>query len=101
MNPPTGPEYDVPISGAVRDLLVRLHDEAAADGRRTEFLTALKSISRRLRTDPAGFGEELFDLRALHLTINVAVVYPLVVEFGIYEDRRLVFIRTFRYVTPA
>lgn len=98
MNPPPGPEYEVPISGAVRDLLVRLSDQAAADGRRTEFLAALNTISRRLRTDPTGFGEEVFDLRALRLTVKVAVILPLAVEFGVYPDRRLVFIRTFRYV---
>jgi hypothetical protein len=98
MNPPPDPEYDVPISGAVRDLLTRLQDEAVAAGRRGPFLAALNSISRRLRTDPATFGEEVFDLRALRLTIRVAVVIPLAVEFGVYPDRRLVFVRTFRYI---
>ncbi len=47
------------------------------------------------------FGEELFDLRGLRLTIKVGVVLPIAVEFGIYEERRQVFVRDFRYVSPG
>jgi hypothetical protein len=102
MNPPSpGPGFEVSISGTTRELLVRLHDEATTDGRRAEFLTALRSISTRLQTDPVTFGEELFDLRGLQLTVKVAAVLPLAVEFGVYLERRLVFVRTFRYIRPS
>jgi hypothetical protein len=37
----------------------------------------------------------------LKLTIRVAVVLPLVAEFGVHVERRLVHIRTFRYVPPG
>jgi len=93
--------FEVPISGAIRELLIRIHDQAANEGQRDEFLVALRSISSRLRTDPVTFGEEVFDLKSLHLTIKVAVILPLTVEFGVYLDRRLVFIRSFRYIPPA
>ncbi|MBY0512284.1 MAG: hypothetical protein K2P78_00020 [Gemmataceae bacterium] len=95
------PGYEVSISGAVRERLILAHDEAAAAGRRTEFLAALRDVSRRPRTDPTTFGVELFDLRALRLTVRVAAVLPLAVEFGVYTDRRLVFVRTFRYIPPG
>ncbi len=101
MTPPPGPDYDVPISGATRELLTRLHSHAVSDGRGDEFLTALRTISARLRTDPVTFGEEVFDLPALRLTVKVGVVLPVVAEFAVYPDRRLVFIRTFRYVAPG
>jgi hypothetical protein len=100
MNPPDQP-YEVPVSRSIRELLLRLHDEAARAGRRAEFLAAVKRISRRLRTDPGSFGEELFDLPALRLTVKVGVVLPVAVEFGVHADRRIVFIRTFRYVEPG
>lgn len=100
MNPP-GPDYEVAISAATRELLVRLHDEAARDGRRAEFLDALRTISARLRTDPVTFGEEVFDLPALQLTVKVGVVLPVAVEFAPYPARRLVFVRTFRYTRPS
>lgn len=101
MNPPQGHGYRVSLSEAVRGLLVRLHDEASGRGSRAEFAAALRTMTTRLRTDPTSFGEELFDPRALRLTIKVAVVLPLAVEFGVYEERRLVFVRTFRYISPG
>jgi hypothetical protein len=101
MTPPPDPGFEVSISGATRELLTRLHDAAAADGRKPDFLAALRTISQRLRTDPVSFGEELFDLQSLRLTVKAAVVLPLAVEFGVYAGRRLVFVRTFRYITPG
>ena len=101
MNPPSDPGFQVSISGATRELLVRLRDQATRAAQRDEFLRALRTISERLRTDPVAFGEELFDLRALHLTVKVGIVLPVVVEFGVYVERRMVFVRTFRFVPPA
>lgn len=91
------PGYEVPLSGAIQELLFRLLTKADADGRRLEFL-AFKAVAQRLCTEPEAFGEEVFDLAALHLTIKVGVILPLAVEFGVHSERRLVIIRTFRYV---
>jgi hypothetical protein len=103
MNPPAdpGPGFSVSISTATAELLRQLHDQAAADGLRDRFLAALQRITDRLSADPVSFGEELFDLPAMHLTLKVAVVLPIAVEFGVYLDRRMVFVRTFRYLPPA
>jgi hypothetical protein len=101
MNPSDDSGYQVSISGAVRELLIRLTDTATASGLRDEFLAALRLISERLRTDPVSFGEEVFDLSGLRLTVKVGVVLPIAVEFAVYPDRRLVFVRTFRYVPPG
>jgi hypothetical protein len=54
-----------------------------------------------LRTDPTTYGEELFDLRVMQLTIKVGVALPLAVEFGVYLERRQVWVRTFRFVQPG
>jgi hypothetical protein len=43
----------------------------------------------------------VFDLRTLGLTVKVGVVLPVTVEFAAYPERRLVFVRTFRYVRPG
>lgn len=101
MNPTPEPDFEVSISGAVRDLLSRLRDQADDAGQRDQFLAALRTITTRLRRDPLAFGEEVFELRALRLTVKVGVVLPVAVEFAIYPDRRLVFVRTFRYVSPG
>jgi hypothetical protein len=91
-------KFNVPISGAIHDLILMLDRRAHADGRRAEFLAALKIISHRLQTDPHGFGEEVYDLPKLKITIKVAVVRPLAVEFGIYPSGDTVHIRTLRYI---
>jgi len=101
MNPPHGPGYHVSLSVAVRESLVRLRHEAAGRGSLGAFLIAFRTITTRLSTDPVAFGEELYDLHALHLTFKLAVVLPLAVEFGVYVERRLVFVRGFRYISPG
>ena len=95
-----GPEFEVGISGAVRERLVRLHRHAVVDERGDAFLAALDAIVARLRTDPVSYGEELFDLRAMKVTVKLAVRYPVAIEFAVYPDRRQVFVRTFRYLAP-
>jgi len=59
-------------------------------------VAALKTISFRLQNDPVNFGEETFDLLALKITVKVAVVRPLAVEFGIHPTANTIWIRSFR-----
>ena len=103
MNPPpgSGPGFTVSMSAATAQQLRDLHTEATADGRGAEFVDAMRQVSDRLRSDPVKFGEDLFDLRGLRLTVKVGVVFPLVVEFGVYADQRIVFVRSFRYAPPG
>lgn len=92
------PEFEVSMSFATRELLRGAFNAARSDGRGADFVTALRTMLNRLQSNPIEFGEELFDLRSLNLTVKIAVVLPIVVEFGLYTERRLVFIRTFRYL---
>lgn len=94
-------DFEVSISGTTRELLTRLRDQAALLGLRNQFIAALRTILSRLRTDPMTYGEEVFDLRVMQLTIKVGVELPLVVEFGVYSERRQVWVRTFRFITPS
>jgi hypothetical protein len=95
-----GQPFDVPVSGAVADLVRRLHDEAVRDGRAAEFLSALRAITDQLRTSADTFGEELFDLPGLGLTVRVAVVLPLAVRFTVHPGR-LVTIGSVTYRRPG
>jgi hypothetical protein len=99
MNPPG--DFEVSVSGVTRELLIRLHDQAAEAGLRLEFLAAVRAVLSRLRANPDEFGEELFDLRVLRLTVKVGVVLPAAVEFVVIPERRLVVVRTFRFVPPG
>jgi hypothetical protein len=79
---------------------VRLYRHAVVDGQGDEFLAALDATVSRLGSDPLTFGEELFDLRAMKVTVRIAVRYPLVIEFATFADRRQVFVRAARYIGP-
>lgn len=94
------PEYEVGISGAIRERLVRLYRHAAIDGRGDAFIAALEAVVARLCSDPLTDGEELFDLRAMNVAVKLAVRYPLVVEFAALPDRRQVVVRAARYLGP-
>lgn len=98
MSRETGPEFSVNMSSATRERLTELQLRAATDGLRAQFLAALRMILDRLRADPTSYGEELFDLKVMQLTIKVAVEYPVAVEFGVYTESRQVLVRSFRYL---
>src|SRR2546430_96280 len=86
--------FQVEISAAIAEALRQLQHRASRESRGKVFLLALRKIVDRLRTDPARFGEPLYRLSALRLQIRCAVVRPLAVDFGVYEDRPLVFIKS-------
>ena len=94
------PRFDVPISGAVADLLRRLFAEAVRDGRRHEFVAAFRTITTRLETSADTFGEEIFDLPGLGGTLRMAFVAPLSVHFTVHPGQRLVTLGTFAYARP-
>jgi hypothetical protein len=100
MNPP-GPRHFVSVSPAVRERLRQESVAAATDGRLAPFLTALRVATQRLEDDPTVFGEELYDLPALQLTVRIGVILPLAVEFAPHATQPIVFVRSFRYVVPG
>jgi len=89
------------VPGHVREALKQLHRKEANAGRREQFLSAMRTIAKRLRDDPLRFGEPLYRLPALKLLVCVAAsVPPLVVDFGVHQTRPLVIIRGVRGTSP-
>ena len=91
----------VPLSGAVSELVRRLHEEAAQDGRGAEFVSAFRTITTRLRAAADTFGEELYDLPRLRLTVRFGCVLPVSVRYTVHPAQRLVTIIRFEYVRPG
>ena len=54
---------------------------------------ALHLLKRRLQTSPGNLGEPLYRLAALRMQIRTVVLGPLAVDFGVCEDRPVVFIK--------
>lgn len=93
--------FRVPITGALRERLIQIGEEARAAGLHKQFLASIRMVSDRLRFNPLQFGEEIFDLKALKLTVRVGVALPVAVEFGVYLEQHLVIVRSFRFVPPG
>jgi hypothetical protein len=85
--------YKVIPTGVARRLLKQRHLEAIQTGRGAPFLAAFRQIIERLRKEPLVFGEPLYRLKALQLEIRQGIVLPLVVDYAVDEQRRLVYIR--------
>jgi hypothetical protein len=87
--------YQISISGQTGAHLKDLHAQAASGGTGPQFLNALRQIHERLKTAPQEFGEPQYRLPALGLTMFKAVVIPLVVFYGVHDEKPLVFITHF------
>jgi hypothetical protein len=89
---PSPPEpYRVSYSGRVRDALRDLVERARRVGKDREVLAAVREIDQRLHIYPQ-FGQPLRDLTIEPARIWIAVVAPLVVQYVLDEDRRLVMV---------
>jgi hypothetical protein len=85
--------YEVHISGAISRTPRRIQRQASSEGRGQATLAAFRQIVQRLQDDPLHFGEPLYRLPALRLRIRHAAIRPLFIDFGVYQDKPLVFVR--------
>jgi hypothetical protein len=85
--------YDVRLSKEIKETIKRLHHQAAYESQGHRFLASLRVIYHRLRQDPKNFGEPLYRLPALKLMIYQVVVSPVVVNYGVHEEKPLVFLK--------
>lgn len=93
MTEPGRPPYEVHFSRAVAERLRRLQRRASRAGRGDLLIHALRTIVHRLRHEPLTFGEPLYRLPALRLQVRCAVVRPLVIDFGVHEDRPVIYVK--------
>lgn len=91
-----GPPYAIIMSQAIRLIVKGLHAEAMGLGRGNDFVRALRQIINWLRMEPSKFGEPLYSLPALSLTVRHGMVGPLVVFYGVHNEKALVFVTGFK-----
>ena len=85
--------YRVESSVQIARTLKEMHQAAPTVEAAAPLLGALKVIMERLRNDPEGFGEPVYRLANMRLRVRVGIIKPLVVEYGVYEEKPLVFIK--------
>ena len=78
----------------------RIHRQAARRGQGKLVTRAFRQIVRRLRLHPFQVGEPVYRLPGLRMQIRRTIIRPLVVDFGVCEDRPLVFIKGVRLLSP-
>jgi hypothetical protein len=95
MSTGNGPQFrwQVHLSQVVAQSLYGLQYRAAAEGRDEAALAALRSIIDRLKTDPTDFGEPLYRLPGMNVELRTAAIRPVVMDFAVSAERRLVFIK--------
>jgi hypothetical protein len=90
--------YHVIMSALTKASVLLLHKQAADLGNGQQFLDAFRKITSRLRNDPLDFGEKLYHLPALRLQVFLAASHGLAVDYAVHAERRLVFIRGFKFL---
>jgi hypothetical protein len=87
-------EFDVGFSASVRKTLRSLQRQASREGRGAAFLSAMRAILDRLRTDPREAGEPFYPLPALRVYLRGIAIRPAYVDYAVHETERKVFIRS-------
>ncbi|HZU34476.1 MAG TPA: hypothetical protein VFA18_01135 [Gemmataceae bacterium] len=97
MSEPNGPpEFKVVLAQYLKERADQLHDAAEEYGLGNRFIEALKVIDDALRREPRAFGDPVFRLPALRLTVFIRAVFPLAVDYGVHDKLPLVIVRGFR-----
>jgi hypothetical protein len=92
-------EYQVHNSGAIARAFLQLQHRAIREGRGTEMLSAAREIYEHLRRHPNEFGEPLYRLPNLCMSVRNGVIRPLYIDYAVCEDRPLVFIKAVRLLS--
>jgi hypothetical protein len=95
------PRYQVHGSEAIAQALRQIQRRAAREGQGEEVLSAFRGIAHQLGRDPLTVGEPLYRLPALRLHIRSVAIWPLVVDYGVCEDRPFVFLRAVKLLSKA
>src|SRR5262249_8529621 len=93
--------YVIDFFEAVAERLRKLQRVASQRGLGDAFRTAFRRIVRRLRRDPTAVGELLYHLPGLGLQVRTVVVAPLVIDFAVSVDHRIVYIKSGKLLSVA
>ncbi len=91
--------YEIIVSQPIKQRIKEFHQQAILNGKGHEFLNSLRIIHRRLQQDPTNFGEPVYRLPALRLLIYHVIVSRVVVDYGVNEEKPLVFLKGVQFLT--
>ena len=94
-----GGAYEVHCSEANKQALRRIQRQASLQGRGAQAIAAFREIIHRLMHDPMSAGEPHYRLPVMRIQVRSVTVRPLIVDFGVCEDRPLVFIKAVKLLS--
>ena len=87
--------YTLIHSGKMTAIAKDLYEQAKAMGKGAVFVEAMKRVLTDLETRPREFGEPAYHLYAMKLEMRKGIIDPIVVLYGVHEEKPLVFIQHF------
>lgn len=96
-NSPGGP-FKISCPAVELARLRRWADRATDLGLGEEFTEAVRAMNTNLKTRPLTWGDPLYHLHFARLLVMRALQQMLFVEYGVHEERRIVFIKQFKLV---
>lgn len=88
--------YRVVRSEKVRDQLRQWAETAKQLGFIDPYIDALRIIEEKLRREPLAWGDPLYRLPNLELLLCRGIYSIFLVEYGVQESKRLVFIKDYK-----
>ena len=93
MSPSAEVPFRVVCSQVILTRLRAWGDLAASQDRLDEYLTSLKEVMERLTNAPLTWGDPLYHLEHLALVVFRRVYRFFVIEYGVHEEKKIVFIK--------
>jgi hypothetical protein len=91
--------YHVSYSGANLEQLRRWSDRAVDLGIGPAFAAALKTIHRKLTTDPLNWGDPSYRLHHLGLLVCHGIVWNIQAHYAVDEARRIVYVKDYQLLS--
>ncbi len=100
MNGTGQPRFHVSILESAREDLRAITRLAIQVGQGKLIAAAVRQILTRLENDPREFGEPLYHHHSMEVTVYRGVVSPIYVDFGVHDEKPLVFFRHVFWLNP-
>ena len=91
--------YHVVYSGQVQKKLKDILRKAKNATKLKRLAQVVLAMDQRLHEDLLGLGELTGTLRSLKLLLHVGFVRPLIIDFAVHEEKKIVFVRKIEDVT--
>jgi hypothetical protein len=96
------PDFSVGVSELIREQLRDISRRAAEHDMAGRVTAAFEEIIDRLERGARDFGEPLYHMRKMRMTVRNVAVGPLYIEYGVHDDQPVVVIRRVRWLAdPA